>query len=296
LTAECDVYNGVTKITSGVTYQWYKYVAGTADQGGGTNWLKLLSGTDGGGTTGWTSATLTIPAGAIASMDTYKCIATYNSATYQDMVTLQDQSDPIQLAIIADTGNVFKNGVGANKNLTCKVYQAGTELDTGGTVYQYHWTLRDASGVVSTSFVDYVIANPSAQASNLTTATTGGSLAAGTYYVKYTWVTPFGETQASPERSIVVPTGTSTNTVTVTLPTFPANVTSANIYMSTATGTEKLQGSTATTTYTRTAALLTATAPPASNTASATYKSGKTIQVGPADITNIGNLVCDLWQ
>ncbi len=296
ITAECDLYVGSTLTTSGVTYQWYKFVTGTPDQGGGAGWLKLASGSDGGGTTGWTTNTLTIPAGAIASMDTYKCIASYSSKTYTDMITVQDQSDPIQLTLIADTGTAFKNGLGANKNITCHVYQAGNELDTNGTLYTYEWTMRDANGNVDPTFVDFTIANPSAQASNITTATTGGSLTAATYYVKYTWVTSFGETQASPERSIVVPTGTSTNTITVTLPAFPANVTSANIYISTATGTETKQGSTATTTYTQTAALVAGSGQPSSNTASATYMSGKTIVVTPANVTNIGNLVCSIWQ
>lgn len=96
----------------------------------------------------------------------------------------------------------------------------------------------------------------------LGTATTGGSLGAATYYVKYTWVTAAGESTPSPEASVVVPTGTSTNTVTVTLPSFPSGVTKANIYISTGTGTETLQGNATSTAYTQSAALVSGAALP----------------------------------
>lgn len=110
------------------------------------------------------------------------------------------------------------------------------------------------------------IANP-ASAPTLATATTGGSLAAATYYVKYTWVNINGETVGSGETSVTT-TGT-TSTVTVTLPAFPVGVTSANVYISTSTGTETKQGSTTTTTYTQTAALAAGSALPTNNTTGA---------------------------
>jgi hypothetical protein len=112
------------------------------------------------------------------------------------------------------------------------------------------------------------IANP-ATSPTLSTAATGGSIAGGiTVYCKYTWTNANGETQASPEASISIPSGTSTNTVTVTIPSLPAGITSANIYMSTSTGTETKQGSTTGTTYTQSAALGSGASLPATNTAS----------------------------
>lgn len=48
-----------------------------------------------------------------------------------------------------------------------------------------------------------------------TTATTGGSLTAATYYYRVSAINALGETLASTETSIVVPGGTSTNIVTV---------------------------------------------------------------------------------
>jgi len=49
-----------------------------------------------------------------------------------------------------------------------------------------------------------------------TTATTGGTLAPGTYYYRIAATNGLGTTGASEETGITVPTGTSTNTVTVT--------------------------------------------------------------------------------
>ncbi|PEJ82166.1 hypothetical protein CN688_32740, partial [Bacillus toyonensis] len=65
-----------------------------------------------------------------------KCIATYGSKTYVDVVTFADQTDPLQVTPIALTGNVFKNGQGTVQ-VIAKVYQAGAEVDAAGTKYQY---------------------------------------------------------------------------------------------------------------------------------------------------------------
>lgn len=73
-----------------------------------------------------------------------------------------------------------------------------------------------------------------------TTATTGGSLAPGTYYYRVSAVTVTGETLASTETSIVVPAGTSTNTVTVKW-VVVSGATSYKIYGRT-TGAELLLG------------------------------------------------------
>jgi hypothetical protein len=76
-------------------------------------------------------------------------------------------------------------------------------------------------------------------APTLASSGTGNTLTAGTYFVKYTWVyTGGGESTTSPESSKAV---TSGQLLTVTIPSLPAGVASANIYVSTATGTETLQ-------------------------------------------------------
>lgn len=148
LIAECDVFNGSTQQTTGVTYQWYKQDASVStDQGGGIGWLKLTATATGGGTSGHTTDKLTIPAGAVAGMASFKCIATYSSKTYVDVVTFADQTDPLQVTPIALTGNVFKNGQGTVQ-VIAKVYQAGAEVDAAGTKYQYRWYLYNAGGTM----------------------------------------------------------------------------------------------------------------------------------------------------
>lgn len=121
-------------------------------------------------------------------------------------------------------------------------------------------------------------------APTLTTATNAGStLAAGTYYVVYTWVDASSrETAKSPEASISVSSG---NNLVVTLPAFPAGVSSANVYMSTSSGGETKQGSTSSTTYTQSTAINTGSA-----AAPTTLASGLTQQIyGPAPTNTISN-------
>jgi hypothetical protein len=103
-------------------------------------------------------------------------------------------------------------------------------------------------------------------APTLSTATTGGTMTAGTYYVKFTWVSTSGvESLPSPEVSQAT-TG-STSTLTVTIPSLPTGMASANIYISTATGTETKQNASpvTATTYTQTSAISAGTACPSTN-------------------------------
>jgi hypothetical protein len=128
----------------------------------------------------------------------------------------------------------------------------------------------------STSYGTQFMTSPTTAPTNAT-ATNGGSLAAGTYYTKYTWVSSAGgETAASPESSSITTTG-STSTITVTVPALPAGCTQTNIYIGTASGSEYLQGSTTGTTYTQTAALLTADPAPTISTALCIYPSSNTL-------------------
>jgi len=111
---------------------------------------------------------------------------------------------------------------------------------------------------------------PTAPIVNATTVPTmspsgsGGGLAAGTYYVAYTWLNttfPAGyqETILSTIGNITITIG---QTITVTIPTLIANSNLANIYIGTVTGRANmhLQGTTATTTFVQTVALNTVSA------------------------------------
>lgn len=97
-------------------------------------------------------------------------------------------------------------------------------------------TMKSFTGTITISNVN--ISNPSS-APTLAASGSGNTLTSGTYYVKYTWVNAMGgESLPSPEASQAV---TSGQQLTVTLPSFPTGVTSANIYISTTSGNETLQ-------------------------------------------------------
>lgn len=136
VTAECDVYVGGTKQASGVTYLWAQLINGT--------WTNLTSSV-----TGYNGQTLTITPSLVTGTSSFRCAATYSGTIYYDVVSISDLTDPIVLTITSDTGTVFKNGQGT-KNLTCHVYQNGTEIDTAGNAYQYRWFLTDANGNAET--------------------------------------------------------------------------------------------------------------------------------------------------
>ena len=104
----------------------------------------------------------------------------------------------------------------------------------------------------------WVAGGPLTQVGPLTlgTATTGGVLSNGTYFVRVSAVTAAGEGTPSAEQSIVLAGGTATQTITVTIPAV-AGATSYNVYISSVAGFETLQGSTATTSYTQSTAVTT---------------------------------------
>ncbi|AYP68263.1 tail protein [Bacillus phage vB_BcoS-136] len=150
LTAYMTVYNGSAEQTSGVTYQWYaKDPSVSTNQGGGIGWRKLDSANTNGGTTGWTTRTLTIPSTAIASLESYKCIAQYGGRAYEDTCTVMDVTDPIQITIIGTS--IFKNGEGSN-SYTARLFREGVEIDSDGTGYVYTWSLYLSNGNKSGTF------------------------------------------------------------------------------------------------------------------------------------------------
>lgn len=94
-------------------------------------------------------------------------------------------------------------------------------------------------------------------------ATTGGNfLQSTTYFFTYTYYNSNGETGFSSEGSVAVPSGTNTNTITVTAPSLPSGATGTNWYCSTVTGKEVFCGTFASNTGTLTAVPLAAAIPP----------------------------------
>lgn len=106
--------------------------------------------------TGVTTNVITVYNSYVTDIATFECIikdtdSTSNSYNkcFKDTVTFIDQTDPIQITIASSGGDVFKNGSGSS-TLTARVYQAGQEIDTGGTKYTYTWSVFDQNGNVST--------------------------------------------------------------------------------------------------------------------------------------------------
>lgn len=139
-----------TAQSSGATVKHSSY---DVDAGGG--W-RLIPADITNNITGVTTNEITVYAGYILDVGVFLCIIkdtdtgsnTYNKC-FEDSVTFIDQTDPIQVSIVSTGGDVFKNGVGST-TLTARVFQAGTEIDTGGTKYTYTWNVFDKNGDLAT--------------------------------------------------------------------------------------------------------------------------------------------------
>lgn len=138
----------------------------------------------------------------------------------------------------------------------------GGVLPAGTRVY-YKITLVDSNGNETEPspevFTDTPASIVSPAAPALSTATTGGSLLPGqyTYVLSAYQTTSTSETKALNHASITIPTGTSTNTVTLTLPTRPTGATGFNVYRRAPGGIMYyfLASTTSTTTYVDTGAV-----------------------------------------
>ena len=104
-------YYGATEITSGATFQWYKYQ--------NTDWIAI---------TGETEDSMVVSGTDVINVASYKCIMTYNEVEYVGVITLQDKSDPYISEIYTVGGTVFKNGVGGSAAYII-VRSNGQEID-----------------------------------------------------------------------------------------------------------------------------------------------------------------------
>src|SRR5690606_5000799 len=133
LRATVTVYKGTTQVTPSA-FKWYiqdptATTSNGGDADGGNGW-RLLTSSYNAGITGYTTATITIPASAIAGVESFKCVATYEGKKYQDVCTVVDVSDPVVVTIVGL--NTFKNGQGES-TYTAKLYRDGVEIDASGT-------------------------------------------------------------------------------------------------------------------------------------------------------------------
>lgn len=158
---------------------------------------------------------------------------------------------------------------------------AGAVTEIGKGRYSIAANATD-SNTLATLSVDVVasLVTPTT-APTVTTATTGGSIAAGTYLCSYSWTTDAGETAVSSSGTITT-TG-ATSTVTITAPTsLPVGATGMNVYISTAgggTGTEIRGGFSGSNVLTLTVLPSGTASAPSSNTAVASDPWGKDYQI-----------------
>jgi len=144
LTIQADLYKGGSTVTP-TAFKWYiQDPSATAvsggDADGGAGW-RLLNVTYNAGTTGYTTATLTVPATAIVGVEGFRCIATYATLKYNNVIVLKDVTDPIQVSVLG--ASIFKNGEGS-VILTAQLLQNGVELSTAG--YTFAWAVYNANG------------------------------------------------------------------------------------------------------------------------------------------------------
>lgn len=152
LKATVTVYKGTTEVTPSA-FKWYiqdptATTSSGGDEDGGNGW-RLLTSTWNAGVTGYTTATITIPASAIAGVESFKCVAIYGGNKYEDVCTVIDVTEPIVVSIIGL--NTFKNGQGES-SYTAKLYRNGMEIDTSGTEFTYKWYLYKENGQLDTAF------------------------------------------------------------------------------------------------------------------------------------------------
>ena len=128
LTIATQAYQGSTAITSGATYVWQKY------SGGSWNTISDQTGNS-----------LEVEGSTVTGTASFRCVMTYGGETYQDVITLIDKTDNYQATIDSTGGNIFKNTIGSS-TLTCRLWQAGQEVDVDGSAHTYTWTRMDKDG------------------------------------------------------------------------------------------------------------------------------------------------------
>ena len=102
---------GTSSITSGVTYQWAKYIDG--------NYLDISSSTN---------DYLVVTPSMVDSFESFRCEAVYNGQTYTAFWCVTDKTDPISLELFSSIGNQIVNGVGIG-GVYAMVFQNGQEID-----------------------------------------------------------------------------------------------------------------------------------------------------------------------
>jgi hypothetical protein len=243
------VYTPATITVSGYSQ------TGTGTAGAYSGRFKIYESTDGStfGTATYTSSanesskTYTPTAQATSAIkaikvEMYLAGGTTTKIDEQIIPIVADGTSSIYTNVWTPDGNAIQNSTG---QLTVKadIYD-GIDVVAGSA---YKWYIQNPSATTS-SLGDADggngwelltnVADPTTNATLTAPTTAGSTLTAGTYYIKYTWITKVGESKGSSTQQTQATTaGQGLN---VQVPVFPSGVTGAKVYVGSTTGDANL--------------------------------------------------------
>jgi hypothetical protein len=98
------------------------------------------------GIEGYNTKNITIPATAITNVEGFKCLVVYQSKVYEDVIVVNDVTDPYSIVILGTS--TFKNGQGQS-TFTAKLFQNGIEVDADDSKgFIYKWYIYNADDSV----------------------------------------------------------------------------------------------------------------------------------------------------
>ena len=116
VTLSTQLTKGSSVVTSGVTYQWYKYSSSSS----ASDKYDAISGA--------TSSTFTVTPSMVSGYASFKCVATYSSKPYSAYGAVRDKSDPLQVEVFSSLGQQLINGSGYGA-VYARIYLNGEEVD-----------------------------------------------------------------------------------------------------------------------------------------------------------------------
>ena len=156
LRAEAQLLRSAGNDTTNNTYKWYRLE--------GASYVEITSA-NAAGITGYTTATITIPATAVDGLESFKAEITDTDPAsgttgqkFPAFATFIDQTDPIQVNMVSSAGDVLKNGVGSTV-ITARLFQSGAEIDAyvegkleSAYTYIYKWYRSNKDGTPDANF------------------------------------------------------------------------------------------------------------------------------------------------
>lgn len=105
------LHDGMDTATTGVTYQWSKYIDGSYQD-----------------INGCTNDYLTVTPPMVDSTASFRCRAVYKTRTYQAFYTVMDKTDPISVECFSSLGDKLVNGSGVG-GVYAMIFQNGQQID-----------------------------------------------------------------------------------------------------------------------------------------------------------------------